>query len=160
MPLDELIGSSLARLDSELADHPLTLDVADELAHVDPLLTEQLLVNLVENAAKHTPSGSAIEVHARREGKAALIEVGDRGPGLPDGPPEQVFEKFFRGRGAKAGGVGLGLTVCRAIAIAHGGRIEAAARDGGGATFRVWFPDDGEPPRIGDAPELIASAAS
>jgi two-component system sensor histidine kinase KdpD len=160
VPLDELIGSSLARLEPELAEHPLMLEVADELAHVDPILTEQLLVNLVENAAKHTPPGCAIEVHAKRDGAAALIEVCDRGPGLPAGPPDQVFEKFFRGRGVKAGGVGLGLTVCRAIATAHDGRIEAVARDGGGAMFRVWFPDDGAPPQLGDAADLVARAAS
>lgn len=159
VPLDELIGSSLARLEPELADHPLMLEVADELAHVDPILTEQLLVNLIENAAKHTPQGSAIEVRARRDGAAALIEISDYGPGLPDGPPDQVFEKFFRGRGVRAGGVGLGLTVCRAIAIAHGGRIEAAARAGGGAVFRVRIPDDGEPPKLGDSPELFARAS-
>ncbi len=166
VPLDELIGSSLARLEPELDGHPLSLDVADALAHVDPILTDQLLVNLVENAAKHTPPGSAIEVHARRDGTAALIEVVDDGPGLPPGPPDQVFEKVFRGRGAKAGGVGLGLTVCRAIATAHGGRIEAAQRDGGGAVFRVWIPDAGEPPKLSDAPQpaedppLAARAAS
>lgn len=159
MPLDELVGSALARLEVELADHPLALDVADELAHVDPILAEQLLVNLVENAAKHGPAGCAIEVRARRDGAAARIEVNDRGPGLPAGPPDQVFEKFFRGRGARAGGVGLGLTVCRAIALAHGGRIEAAQRDGGGATFRVWFPDDGAPPQLGDDPELVERAS-
>ena len=160
VPLDELIGSSLARLDAELADHPLTLDVADQLAHVDPLLTEQLLVNLVENAAKHTAAGCAIRVSARRDGNAALIEVSDFGPGLPAGPAEQVFEKFFRGKGVKAGGVGLGLTVCRAIAIAHKGRIEAAAGPSGGAVFRVWFPDDGAPPQLADEPELAEEAAT
>jgi two-component system sensor histidine kinase KdpD len=159
VPLDELIGSSLARLEPELADHPLVLEVTEDSAHVDPLLTEQLLVNLVENATKHTPPGSTIEVRARRDGAAALIEISDHGPGLPAGPPDQVFEKFFRGRGVKAGGVGLGLTVCRAIAIAHGGRIEASARDGGGATFRVWFPDDGEPPKLVDSPEPVARAS-
>jgi signal transduction histidine kinase len=65
-----------------------------------------------------------------------------------------VFEKFFRGRGVKPGGVGLGLTVCRAIAIAHGGTIEALARDGGGVTFRVSFPDDGAPPQLQDEDDL------
>jgi two-component system sensor histidine kinase KdpD len=160
VPLDEIVGSSLARLEGDLAAHPLTLDVSDEIAHIDPSLTEQLLVNLVENAAKHTPAGCAIEVRARRDGAAALIEVSDHGPGLPPGPADQVFEKFFRGRGANSGGVGLGLTVCRAIAVAHGGRIEAATRDGGGARFRVWFPDDGAPPRLDDAPEPALARAT
>jgi len=159
VPLDELVGSALARLEPELADHPITLDVADELAHVDPILIEQLLGNLLENAAKHTPTGCAIEVHAHREGNAAIIEVLDRGPGLPAGPPEQVFEKFFRGHGVKPGGVGLGLTVCRAIAIAHHGTIEATTRPTGGASFRVRFPDDGAPPRIADADDELDEVA-
>jgi len=107
-----------------------------------------LLINLVDNAAKHTPSGTPIEVRVRREPKAAIVEVADRGPGLPEGPPEQVFEKFFRGKGTRAGGVGLGLAVCRAIVLAHNGTIEALPRDGGGAMFRVTFPDDGAPPTV------------
>jgi K+-sensing histidine kinase KdpD len=157
VPLDELVGSALAHLEEELADHPVTLDVGDELGFVDPILTGQLLDNLVENAAKHTPSGCAITVRAHREARASVIEVSDRGPGLPDGPPEQVFAKFFQGSRTKAGGVGLGLTVCRAIAHAHGGRIEAARQPTGtGCVFRVWFPDDGSPPSLAldDAPVL------
>ncbi|HSD90508.1 MAG TPA: DUF4118 domain-containing protein [Kofleriaceae bacterium] len=150
VPLEELVGSALGRLEPDLADHPVTIAVGEDLAHVDPILCEQLLSNLVENAAKHTPAGCAIEVRAHREPKAAVIEVMDRGPGLPEGPPDQVFEKFFRGPGARVGGVGLGLTVCRAIAHAHGGKIEAASRDGGGSVFRVWFPDSGTPPQLED----------
>ena len=166
VPLEELVGSALGRLEPELADHPLTLGVADELAHVDPILCEQLLINLVENAAKHTPPGTAIEVRVRREPKAAIVEVADRGPGLPEGPPEQVFEKFFRGKSARVGGVGLGLAVCRAIALAHGGTIEALPREGGGSLFRVSFPDNGAPPKLedekdeNDVPEAPLAKAS
>ncbi|NVB84390.1 MAG: DUF4118 domain-containing protein [Kofleriaceae bacterium] len=148
VPLEELVGSALGRLEPELADHPVTVAVTDELAHVDPILFEQLLINLVENAAKHTPSGCAIEVRAAREGKTAIVEVLDRGPGLPPGPADQVFEKFFRASGKRDGGVGLGLAVCRAVALAHGGSIEAASRAGGGASFRVRFPDRGTPPDL------------
>lgn len=148
VPLEELIGSALSRFEPELVSHPVTIEVADELAHVDPILTEQLLVNLVDNAMKHTPSTCSIQVTAHREQSAAVIEIADRGPGLPSGPTEQVFEKFFRGHTATSNGVGLGLAVCRGIAVAHGGRIEALRRDGGGVAFRVWFPDDGAPPQI------------
>ncbi|HEY5943994.1 MAG TPA: DUF4118 domain-containing protein [Kofleriaceae bacterium] len=158
VPLDELVGSALSRFEHELAGRPLWLDVSEGLAYVDPILTEQLLVNLLDNALKHTPAGSALEVVARREHNSALIEIRDQGPGLPTGPANQVFEKFYRGR-VKASGVGLGLAVCRAIAIAHGGRIEAAPGNEGGAVFRVWFPDHGAPPELGDAPELLASAS-
>jgi two-component system sensor histidine kinase KdpD len=147
VPLDELIGSALGRLEPELADRSVTIDVAEELAHVDPILTEQLLVNLVDNAIKYTPG--AIEVRAHREPKAAVIEISDHGPGLPPGPPDQVFEKFFRGDTATGHGSGLGLAVCRGVATAHGGTIEAERRVGGGAAFRVTFPDDGAPPVLG-----------
>jgi two-component system sensor histidine kinase KdpD len=160
VPLDELIGAALATLEDELSDHPVTLDVGDELAFVDPILTGQLLVNLVENATKHTPSGCAIRVRAHREAGGARIEVSDEGPGLPEGPPEQVFAKFFQGRGARAGGVGLGLAVCRAIALAHGGGIEAARREGGGSVLAVWFPDDGAPPALPVEDAALAEAAS
>jgi two-component system, OmpR family, sensor histidine kinase KdpD len=159
VPLEEIIGSTLSRLEAELADHPLTLVVGDELAHVDPILCEQLLGNLVENATKHTPDGTPIEVSVRRAPKAAIIEVADRGPGLPDGPPEQVFEKWFRGNAARVGGVGLGLAVCRAIAVAHGGSIEALRREGGGALFRVTFPDRGELPNLQDDEAPLAKAS-
>jgi two-component system sensor histidine kinase KdpD len=154
MPLDDLVGPALERLEPELAGRDVALVITDELANVDPILTEQLLVNLLDNAVKHTEPGCAIEVRANRDGASSIIEVSDRGPGLPPGPPEQVFAKFFRGRTAGAGGVGLGLAVCRAIALAHGGTIEALPRDGGGTTFRARFPDDGAPPRLDAEPEL------
>jgi two-component system sensor histidine kinase KdpD len=161
VPLDELVGAALATLEDELADHPVTLDVADELAHVDPILTSQLLVNLVENATKHTPSGCTITVRAHREPKAAVLEVSDRGPGLPEGPAEQVFVKFFQQRRSKAGGVGLGLAVCRAIALAHGGRIEASRQpEGTGSVFRVWFPDDGNPPTFALDDDFMSADAT
>jgi K+-sensing histidine kinase KdpD len=158
VPLDELVGSALSRFEAELTTRPLWLDVTDGMAYVDPILTEQLLVNLLDNAIKHTPAGSALEIVARRDTNAAVIEIRDQGPGLPTGPADQVFEKFYRGH-VKATGVGLGLAVCRAIAVAHGGSIEATAGSEGGAIFRVWFPDDGAPPQLGDAPELLARAS-
>jgi K+-sensing histidine kinase KdpD len=158
VPLDELVGSALSRFERELAERPLWLDVADAMGFVDPILTEQLLVNLLDNATKHTPPGSPLEIVARRDGGGAVIEIRDQGPGLPAGAADRVFEKFFRGS-IKGSGVGLGLAVCRAIAIAHGGRIEASAGSEGGAVFRVWFPDDGAPPELADAPELLAQAS-
>jgi signal transduction histidine kinase len=82
-----------------------------------------------------------------------VLEVVDHGPGLPDGPAERVFDNFYRGPAAAVGGVGLGLAVCRAIAAAHGGKIQAVSREGG-ALFRVWFPDDGAPPRLEDLEDV------
>jgi two-component system sensor histidine kinase KdpD len=153
VPLDELVGPALQRLDKELVHHPVTVSIKDESAFVDPILFEQLLSNLVENAAKHTPVGVPIEIRAKRAARATVLEVVDKGPGLPDGPAERVFDKFYRGPDAAIGGVGLGLAVCRAIAAAHGGKIQAVSRENG-ALFRVWFPDDGAPPRLEDLEDV------
>jgi two-component system sensor histidine kinase KdpD len=138
IPLEELVGAAVSRCERFLTAHPVTVSVdSDSGARVEPVLFEQLLINLVENAVKHTPAGTPIQICGRAEGTDVVIEVSDRGPGLPSGPPERLFEKFVRGPGLRTNGVGLGLAVCRGIALAHGGRIEAEQREGGGATFRV-----------------------
>ena len=138
MPLEEIVGSALGRCDSLLGSREVAVAVDPDVgARVDPVLFEQLLINLVENAAKHTPPGTPIEIRVRSDGDEAIIEVSDRGPGLPPGPSERLFEKFVRGPGARTAGAGLGLAVCRGIVLAHGGRIEAESREGGGAIFRV-----------------------
>ncbi|HEY4066003.1 MAG TPA: ATP-binding protein, partial [Burkholderiaceae bacterium] len=108
-------------------------------------LIEQVLANLMENAAKYTPVGTAItlwaEVRASARGDEAVIAVEDAGPGLPEGDPERLFDKFYRGRPEGAiGGVGLGLAICRAIVRLHGGRIWAERRPGGGAVFSFALP--------------------
>jgi two-component system sensor histidine kinase KdpD len=115
-----------------------------------------LLVNLLDNASKHTPEGSAIELSARRDETALVLEVADRGPGLPTGGEQLVFERFFRGTQGGTG-VGLGLAVCRGIATAHAGTIEAENRAGGGAVFRVRIPDAAIMPRFDDAPAVVES---
>jgi two-component system sensor histidine kinase KdpD len=156
VPVEELVGSALGRAEDALAGREVTVDVDPESGvQADPILLEQVLLNLLENAAKHTPPRTPVEIHAKREGDGVVIEVSDRGPGLPPGPPSQVFEKFFRGKDTRAAGAGLGLAVCRGIVTAHGGTIEARARDGGGATFRVWLPGGTLPP----APQLEEATA-
>jgi two-component system sensor histidine kinase KdpD len=140
IPIEELIGAALSRCEALLASHPLAVDVDAEVgARVEPVLFEQLLINLVENAVKHTPAGTPIEIRAIVEGPEAVIEISDRGPGLPPGPPDRLFEKFVRGPGVRTAGAGLGLAVCRGIAHAHGGRVQTEQRIGGGATFRVYI---------------------
>jgi len=148
VPVEELVGATLDRAEASLAGRDVAIDVPAELGITgDPVLVEQLLLNLVDNAAKHTPAGSPIAIRATRAGAGVTIEVSDRGDGLPPGPVDQLFAKFFRGPGVTAPGAGLGLAVCRGIAIAHGGEIGANPRDGGGATFHVWLPG-GDPPEI------------
>ncbi|HKX40220.1 MAG TPA: ATP-binding protein, partial [Burkholderiaceae bacterium] len=117
------------------------------LVEVDAVLIERLLVNLLENAAKYTPSGSNVTVAARAAGRDLQVDVSDDGPGLPAGREEAVFEKFVRGeRESATSGVGLGLAICRAIVEAHGGRLWAeSGRGRPGAVFRFTLPL-GQPP--------------
>jgi len=152
-PLEEVVGTTIMRLEPLLADHPLKTRLPDDLplVPIDSVLIEQVLVNLLENAAKYTPSATPIELSASWEGQPqqeVMVEVADRGAGLPPGQEELIFEKFYRVRPSTTGGVGLGLAICRAIIKAHGGRLWAANRPGGGATFRFTLPLDGEPPQV------------
>ena len=154
IPLDEIVGSALTRLESRLGDRPIKVDLGSPpLLSVDPVLFEQLFVNLLENAAKYTPPASPIEIAARVEDGRIVIDVRDRGPGLPPGQEEAVFEKFVRGTHGGVPGVGLGLPICRAIAEAHGGTIVAQNRPDGGALFRVSLPLDRQPPTVPTALE-------
>jgi two-component system sensor histidine kinase KdpD len=149
-PLEEVIGTTRLRLEETLADHPFKVNLPDDLPFVliDSVLIEQVLVNLLENAVKYTPSGAPIDLSARAEGQEVIVEVMDRGPGLPPGEEERIFDKFYRVHPTDSGGIGLGLTICRAIIEAHGGRIWASNRAGGGAVFHFTLPFVGEPPQV------------
>ena len=148
VPLEEVIGPALARLEDRLAGRDVRVDLPVDLPliPVDPVLFEHLLYNLVENAAKHTPSAVPIEVRARGGEGWVEIEVADRGPGLPPGEEQRVFEKFYRGPAARGPGMGLGLTICRSIAQIHDGSLAAENRPGGGAVFRIRLPIPERPP--------------
>jgi two-component system, OmpR family, sensor histidine kinase KdpD len=148
-PMDEVVGAALARLEGRLRDHTVnTAFPADlPLVLVDGVLLEQVVINLVENAMKYAPSGSAIDVSASASDREIVVEVADRGPGIHSGEEARIFDKFYRGRLAREGGVGLGLTICRGIVEAHGGRIWAENRSGGGALFHFTIPLlDQQPP--------------
>jgi two-component system sensor histidine kinase KdpD len=113
------------------------------------------LVNLVENALRYTPVDSPIEISAMETDKAVTIEVADRGPGIPKGAEQKIFEQFYRaGPKKNDGGVGLGLTISSAILRAHGGRIWVEPRPGGGAAFRFELPREGTGPAEGDRGRL------
>jgi two-component system sensor histidine kinase KdpD len=149
--LEEVIGAALERLGSRLDGRSIAVDLPEGLGLVplDDVLVQQALFNLVENALKYTPAGSPIEIGAEPAPREVWIEVADRGPGIPPGDEERVFEKFYRSRGAgRSGGIGLGLTIARGIVEAHGGIMTAASRIGGGARFRFSLPLEGEPPRL------------
>jgi two-component system sensor histidine kinase KdpD len=150
-PVEEVIGAALARLSRQLKNYPISTNIAPDLPFVplDDLLIQQVLVNLLENAARHTPVGTPIEVSARQEDNFVVIEVADRGPGLPSGDLNRLFEKFYRAVASKnRTGAGLGLAICRGIVQLHGGMIQAENRADGGALFRFSLPLEGMPPAM------------
>jgi two-component system, OmpR family, sensor histidine kinase KdpD len=149
LPLEELVGSALNRLDARLAGREVHVELPRDLPLVpcDAVLIEQALINLLENAAKY--SAGRIDVTAAVRESEVVVEVADRGPGIPAGEETRVFEKFHRAaREGNTEGVGLGLTICRAIVSAHGGRIWVQNRAGGGASFQFALPIEGEPPML------------
>lgn len=147
--LEEVVGAALHDLERPMRGREVTLHLPADLPLVplDDVLVERVLVNLLENALRHTPPGTSIELGAHAETACVVVEVLDRGPGIPAGEETRIFEKFFRGENAPARqGVGLGLALAKTIVDAHGGRIWAENRAGGGAAFRFTLPCSGMPP--------------
>ncbi|HEY1014550.1 MAG TPA: DUF4118 domain-containing protein, partial [Herpetosiphonaceae bacterium] len=154
-PLEEVIGVALAQFDRQLGRRPVTVEVPDDLPLVplDGLLIGQVLANLLDNALKYTPPGSPLALSAAHAGQAVEVRLADAGPGVPEAALAAIFQKFYRVRPderlAHAGAsVGLGLTICQGIIEAHGGRIWAENRPGGGAVFAFTLPLEGEPPAL------------
>ena len=153
-PLEEVVGAALTRLEAQLHDRPLTTHFPADLLLVplDSVLIEQVLLNLLDNAVKYTPPGSPIALTAWATEDAVTVEVADRGPGLPPGEEQRIFDKFYRvPRPPMPSGTGLGLTICRGMVEAHGGQMWAENRPGGGTVVRFTLPLTGTPPSV--APE-------
>ena len=150
-PLEEIVGAVLNRMQPGLQGREVAVDLQEDLplVMIDGVLIGQVLANLLENAVKYTPPRSPIEIEAWAAGNEVTVSVLDRGPGIKPGDEERVFEKFHRGEPEGAiGGAGLGLTICRAIVEAHGGRIWAENRMVGGAMFCFALPLGGTPPTV------------
>ncbi|MBX3187414.1 MAG: sensor histidine kinase KdpD [Labilithrix sp.] len=148
-PIEEVVGAALGAVESVLGSRPVKTDIpADLLAPFDAVLVQQALVNLLENAARYGGADGPIEIRARRANDDVEVLVADRGPGIPKGDETRIFDKFYRAGKAKGGGAGLGLTICQGIVTAHGGKIWAENREGGGASFHFTLPFEGEPPRL------------
>ena len=109
---------------------------------LDYLMIDQVLTNLIENALRYTPAGSPIEIVAETLEAEVRLSVADRGPGIPVNDLERIFDKFYRVRGRvrAMSGTGIGLSVCRGLMEAHGGRIWAENRQGGGTSICLALP--------------------
>jgi two-component system sensor histidine kinase KdpD len=142
--IEEIVSVAVDRFTARTSkpEVRVALDGDLPLVSVEPLLVEQVLLNLLENAARYAGPDASVEIRATLSDSVVTVRVSDDGPGIPEDEREKVFEKFYRGRlaGKGDGGVGLGLTICRAIVRAHGGRVVARDRAGGGAVVEFTLP--------------------
>jgi len=145
----ELVHRVVNRLAPTLSGHRIVREIAEAIpaVQIDALQIEQVLTNLIENAAKYSPSGTEITVSARGvdaedAGRELRLAVSDQGPGIPSTEQAEIFDKFYRiaGSGRLAGGTGMGLAIVKGLVEAHGGRIELTSSSDKGSTFTVVLP--------------------
>ncbi len=146
VPVDELISAVLQQVEGSYGARPIRVqlpsDDAFPLARLDLTHSARILVNLLENARKYSPSDTPVDLTVRREGAMMRITVADRGPGVPPDESERIFDALYRPAAARpdVGSAGLGLAIARGLAEAQGGTVTYAAREGGGSEFTLSLP--------------------
>jgi two-component system OmpR family sensor kinase len=143
--LAEIAGNAAVEMSPVLGERELEIDNEHSLpVEGNPDELHRMVLNLLDNAARHTPAGARIELHVHKIGSEALVEVADDGPGIPPQLRSQIFDRFVRGEGpadtAVGPGSGLGLAIVRAVATSHAGTVEVSESASGGALFRVRLP--------------------
>lgn len=148
--IEDIAGAALGRLEKRLSGRRIVTAIAPDLplVPVDDVLIEQVFVNLLDNALKYTPAESPISISATGDDEAVRVEIADRGPGLPRGEEDRIFEKFYRSASSPGRGTGLGLAICQGVIRAHGGRIWAHNLPGGGVAFLFTLPLAESPPPV------------
>ncbi|MBV9553734.1 MAG: sensor histidine kinase KdpD [Alphaproteobacteria bacterium] len=142
---DDIVGSALERAGKVLAKHRVKVNLGAKLPmlKLDPVLFEQVLFNVLDNAAKYATDGTEIELRVQQDESAVRFQIIDEGPGIPAADLERIFDKFYRARAAdnRRVGTGLGLAICKGFVDAMGGTIDAGNRNGrSGAVFTISFP--------------------
>ncbi|MGZ8270612.1 MAG: two-component system sensor histidine kinase KdpD [Methylophilus sp.] len=148
--LEEVVGTALRSMQQVLVAHQINIDLPTDLPllEFDAVLIDRVLCNLLDNAAKYAPAGSRISISAEKKQKDVWVSVADEGLGLPEGLEDQMFDKFTRGeKESSKAGVGLGLSICKAIIEAHDGKIWVDNRSPHGAIFTFSLPL-GMPPSL------------
>ena len=165
--LDELLADVRHRHSGRVEGHPVRIKVEPDLPllQFDYVQIAQVLVNLLENAVKYTPAGTAITITARQTLGGVEVAVHDDGPGIPLERQGRLFEKFYRvDSGGAAPGTGIGLAICKGLIEAHGGRIGVESAPGSGTTFRFTLPCTGSSPsqlgEDGSLPVVPAQSAA
>jgi two-component system sensor histidine kinase KdpD len=156
--LREVVGRALKQMARLLDALKVEVQIPENLPilYVDPVLIEQVLVNILDNAAKYSPAGGRIEIAAVQDGERVNVRVSDEGPGIPSEARDTVFEVFYRVRAGdrQPAGTGLGLSICRGLIEAHGGQIEAlSGRGRRGTTIAFWLPVERMPAIADEADE-------
>lgn len=152
--VEEIVGAGLARHRPALASHPARVQIPSDLPliRVDNAMLPQVIYNLVDNALRYTPAGTPIDISAWANDTQVVVKVADEGPGIAADETSKVFQRFYRGRTARAtgkeSGIGLGLTICEGIVKAHGGRIWAEANKPRGVVFYLSLPIERPQPTV------------
>ena len=144
----DLVQVTLREIEKDLAHHKVAVAIASglPLVRMDFVLMQQVLTNLLLNAAVHTPPGTVVQVNAASEADTLALAVADNGPGLPPEALPLIFDKFYRAPAAPAGGTGLGLAIVKGFVEAQGGQVRAENRPSGGAVFTIRLPITKPPP--------------
>ncbi len=141
--LKEVVTALLQTLNTRFLEKPIHMHISDHLPNIpfDRTLIEAVFINLIDNTIKFTPPDSPVDIYANVEKDHIVVKVKDRGPGLAPDEIDKLFEKFYRGENIiSERGMGLGLAICQSIVQAHGGKIWAENREGGGAAFCFTLP--------------------
>ncbi len=141
--MEEVLGAALNKIHAATKHKHITIDMASgmPLIPLDTHLIEQVFINLIENSLKYTPPDSPITISVGYfPGKNILVTLTDEGPGIQPDETEKIFDKFYQGQNPESNGVGIGLALCKSVIQAHGGRIWAANRPQGGASFHFTLP--------------------
>ncbi len=140
--VNDIVNISVSETEKELAGHKLTVDLAPNLPIIrtDFVFLQQALMNLLSNAALHTPAATPVELRVWKTRESLLLSVADRGPGLSSQSLARVFDKFYRGLSAPTGGTGLGLSLVKGFVESLGGKVTAENQEGGGAKFTITLP--------------------
>lgn len=151
--IGDVIGVVVHQIEARLGERALIIQLSSELplVQMDEGLIEQALTNLVDNAINYTPVQAKIELRTLVQGPWLEVTVQDNGPGIPAADLDHIFDKFYRGAGARTGGTGLGLAIARGLIEAHGGTLTARNARGGGAVFTVRLPIGQAPPPVQEA---------